>query len=221
MSRRSIINVREFSNRLFPQLWKCVQTVLHQSQFEEKLLDYTNFLFIWYDGKISLPQEQWKIKLEWLRPCHLEPIQKVQVIRQSICTSIYFPSTFLITAGKSTKIKLSNSRCSEKNTTFAIADVEQLTPIPSLFDMMEKYPFHRSNGKSSQNAMISSFESYPKGSSDKAEHIRINLFHLHLLNHSLEEAPKLIWLIRGAVKRILHLPSWTLSNWLKFPLYLT
>ena len=53
---------------------------------------------------------------------------------------------------------------------------------------------------------ISSFETYPKGSSDKAEHMHVNLFHLCLSNHSLEEAPKLNCLIRGAVKRILHLP---------------
>ena len=88
----------------------------------EKLQKYLG-VYIRHDGKISLPQEdKIRIKLERLRTCQLNPIQKVQVIRQSICSS--------------------------------------------------------------------------------------TLFQLPLSDHGLEEARKLNLLIRGAVKRIIHLPSW-------------
>ena len=81
-----------------------------------------------HDGKIALPRSVWKTKLEPIMPCYLTPIQKVQVLRQSICSII--------------------------------------------------------------------------------------LFQLRLSDHGLEDARKINRLIRGAVKRILHLPSWTSSDWL-------
>ena len=84
----------------------------------EKLQKYLGF-HIHHDGKIALPRATWKMKLERLMSCCLTPIQKVQVIRQSICSII--------------------------------------------------------------------------------------LFQLCLSDHGLEEAPKLNWLIRVAVKKILHL----------------
>ena len=93
----------------------------------EKLQKYLG-MYIHHNGKISLPREDWKIKLERLQTCQLNPIQKVQVIRQSICFFI--------------------------------------------------------------------------------------LFQLRLSDHGLEEAQKLNPLFWGAIKRILHPPSWMLSDWL-------
>ena len=93
----------------------------------EKLQKYLG-IHIRHDAKIALPRSVWKTKLERIMSCYLTPIQKVQVIRQSICSII--------------------------------------------------------------------------------------LFQLRLSDHGLEEAQKINRLIRGAVKRILHLPSWTSSDWL-------
>ena len=93
----------------------------------EKLQKYLG-VYIRHDGKIALPRSVWKIKLERIMSCYLTPIQKVQVIRQSISSII--------------------------------------------------------------------------------------LYQLRLSDHGLEEARKINRLIRGAVKRILHLPSWTSSDWL-------
>ena len=55
----------------------------------EKLQKYLG-VFIRHDGKISLPRAEWTVKLERLGSCHLNPIQKVQVIRQSICSFVLF-----------------------------------------------------------------------------------------------------------------------------------
>ena len=95
-------------------------------------LDFDNLqkylgVYIQHDGKIALPRSGWKMKLDRLTSCYLTRIQKIQVIRQSICSIV--------------------------------------------------------------------------------------LFQLRLSDHGFEEARKLNRLIRGAVKRILHLPSWTSSKW--------
>ena len=45
---------------------------------------------IHHDGKIWLPRTTWKIKLDRLKACLLNPIQKVQVITQTICSTILF-----------------------------------------------------------------------------------------------------------------------------------
>ena len=84
-------------------------------------------VYIQHDGKIALPRSGWKMKLDRLTSCYLTRIQKIQVIRQSICSIV--------------------------------------------------------------------------------------LFQLRLSDHGFEEARKLNRLIRGAVKQILHLPSWTSSKW--------
>ena len=85
-------------------------------------------VYIRPDRKIALPRTTWKLKLERLMSCYLNPMQKIQVIKQSICSII--------------------------------------------------------------------------------------LFQLHLSDHSLKEARELNRLIRHAVKKILHLPTWMSSDWL-------
>ena len=106
---------------------KCGSLRVLPEPLRVKLQKYLG-VYIWHDGKIALPRSTWKMKLDRLMPCYLTSIEKVQVIRQSICSII--------------------------------------------------------------------------------------LFQLQLSDHGVEKAGKLNRLIRGTVKRILHLPSWTLSDWL-------
>ena len=47
-------------------------------------------VYIRHDGKIALLKASWKMKLDHLMSCYLTPIQKIQVIRQSICSVIIF-----------------------------------------------------------------------------------------------------------------------------------
>ena len=55
----------------------------------KKLQKYLG-VHIRHDGKIALPRSVCKTKLECIMSCYLTLIQKVQVIRQSICFLILF-----------------------------------------------------------------------------------------------------------------------------------
>ena len=47
-------------------------------------------VFITYDGEVALPITEWKTQLERLRKCHLNPLQKVQVIRQVVSAKMLY-----------------------------------------------------------------------------------------------------------------------------------
>ena len=49
----------------------------------EKFSKYLG-VFIKYDGEVALPITEWKTQLERLRKCHLNPLQKVEAIRQVV-----------------------------------------------------------------------------------------------------------------------------------------